>query len=47
VYTLFVPPPPTPVSHLPPGRTNSAFLVSDFVKEKNMKDKKNMAFLLV
>jgi hypothetical protein len=38
---------PTP-STLPPGRTCSALLFSDFVEEKNIKDnKRNMLFLLV
>jgi hypothetical protein len=43
--TLFPAPSPPPAT--PPGRTCSALLFSDFCRRKNIKYKRNMAFLLV
>jgi hypothetical protein len=44
LHLLLLPQTPPP----PPGRTYPAFLFSDFVEEKNIKDsKKNKTFLLV
>jgi hypothetical protein len=39
-------PPPTGINPLSPHRTCSTLLFSDFVEEKKMKDKRNIAFLL-